>query len=597
MQWTPRPIRGVARGHVLLVGMPGAGKSVLGKALALRLQRRLVDLDAAIAADAGQPVGQLLRQEGEEAFRIREAAVLREQLADVGPLVLATGGGAPCFFGGMAELLQAGTVLWLDAPAEVLTERVLADETERSLLGATRQLVAERLTELRAQREATYAQADFRLDATKGPRDVLQQALRALGPVEVLPAVAEDGRTTPVYLHDGDVCHAAAALAEQAGTGNRIALLIDAQVQAQAEPLERILRDRGCAPTRLVLPGGERCKDIKVLAKVWQWLATEGIGRDDLLVGVGGGAMTDLAGFAAATWLRGIRVAQLPTTLLAMADASVGGKTAIDLELPGGHKAKNLVGAFHAPELVWLPLQSLHTLPLRHWRAGLAEVAKMLLLFDPAGWQLLGQQAKLLRQRDVAALLPLLRSAVAHKAAIVAADPREHIRQGAMPQRAMLNLGHTLAHALEADSSQNGYTLLHGEAVALGLCAAAQWSEHAGYAPAGLAAEVSATLAALDLPVDWAARTSTAVLDLAATDKKRRGDALYEVALGGVGRAEVVRVRLTDWRDALAGLAAAAAATAATADAGWPAATGTGGPTPAGVTRWRTGVRKQGGGL
>lgn len=594
MQWTPRPLRGLTRGHVLLVGMAGAGKSTLGRSLALRLQRRFVDLDDAIAADAGQPVGQLLRQEGEDAFRIREAAVLRELLAEAGPLVLATGGGAPCFLGGMAELLQAGTVLWLDAPVALLTDRVLADDTERPLLGATRQSVQERLAALLAQREATYAQADFRLDASKGPRDVLQQALRALGPVDLLPALAEDGRSTPVYLHDGDLCHAAAALAEQAGTGNRIALLVDAQVQTQVEPLERILRARGCTPAKLVLPGGERCKDIKVLGKVWQWLAAESIGRDDLLVGVGGGALTDLAGFAAATWLRGIRVAQVPTTLLAMADASVGGKTAIDLELPGGQRAKNLVGAFHAPELVWLPLQSLATLPLRQWRAGLAEVAKMLLLFDPAGWRALGQQAKLLRQRDVAALLPLLRSAVAHKAAIVAADPRERLQTGATPQRAMLNLGHTLAHALEADSSQNGYTLLHGEAVALGLCAAAHWSEHTGRAPAGLAAEVTATLAALDLPVDWAARTSAAVLALAASDKKRRGDVLYEIAVCEPGRPEVVRERLADWRDALAGLAATAA-TAAPADAGWPAATGTADPAPAGVARWRTQVRKQGG--
>jgi shikimate kinase/3-dehydroquinate synthase len=568
MQWTPCQLRDTVRGHVLLVGMPAAGKSALGQALALQLGLPFVDLDTAIGADAGQPVAVLLRQEGEQAFRIREAAVLRETLAGVSRVVLATGGGTPCFLGGMEELLQAGTVLWLDANTGTLTDRVLTGETERPLLGQTRQDVVQRLDEVANERLLTYARADFRLDANRPAKEVLAEALRALGSLQRLPAVAEDGKETPVYLHSGDIAHAATTLSQLAGVGRRVALVVDAQVKQQAEPLLATLRLLGHDPAWLVLPGGERCKDIRTLTKVWQWLGGIGIGREDLLVGVGGGAITDLAGLAAATWLRGIRIAQIPTTLLAMADASVGGKTAIDLELPvtlvretgtqvmATKMAKNLVGAFHPPSLVWLPLHSLHTLPLRHWRAGLAEIAKMLLLFDPAGWQALQRDAKAIRQRDLTATAPLLQLAVAHKARIVALDPRETVSAGTTPQRAMLNLGHTLAHALEADTARSGYTLLHGEAVALGLCAAAAWSQAGGRAPAGLASAVRSTLAAVDLPVDWAARTSAAVLDAARSDKKRRGADLFEVALLSVGQAEVVRTDLAEWMATYATLAA-----------------------------------------
>jgi shikimate kinase/3-dehydroquinate synthase len=568
MQWTPCQLRATLRSHVLLVGMPAAGKTALGKVLALQLGLPFVDLDSAIGADAGQPVPVLLRQEGEQAFRIREAAVLREMLAGESPIVLATGGGTPCFLDGMQELLQAGTVLWLDATTATLTDRVLTGDTERPLLGQTRQDVAQRLEDLTNERQATYAQADFRLDANRPAKEVLAEALRALGSLQRLPAVAEDGKETPVFLHSGDIAHAASALSQLAGVGRRVALVVDAQVKQQAEPLLATLRLLGHDPAWLVLPGGERCKDVRTLTKVWQWLGGIGIGRDDLLVGVGGGAITDLAGLAAATWLRGIRVAQVPTTLLAMADASVGGKTAIDLELPvasgqdtGGQikavtMAKNMVGAFHPPSLVWLPLHSLHTLPLRQWRAGLAEIAKMLLLFDPAGWQAMQRDARAIRQRDLTATAPLLQLAVAHKARIVALDPRETVSAGTTPQRAMLNLGHTLAHALEADAARTGYTLLHGEAVALGLCAAAAWSQAGGRAPAGLASAVRNGLAAVDLPTDWAARTSAAVLDATRSDKKRRGADLFEVALLSVGQAEVVRTDLAEWVATCASLAA-----------------------------------------
>jgi shikimate kinase/3-dehydroquinate synthase len=531
-------------GNVILVGMPASGKTSVGASVAAALGWTFVDLDEAIARDAGQSVADLLRREGETTFRVREAEALDRALTGQRQ-VIATGAGAPCFHDGMTRMRAANSanetaqVLWLDAPVDALVPRTLQDG-DRPLLGHTRLEQNVALRDLASRRNATYARAHRRVDATPPLPAVVRQVLAALRPA-VTSTIAFEDTQHPLILDEGLPCDAADALAALAGTG-KIALIVDRKVRPQAEALETMLTARGVKTVLLDVPGGEKSKDLRTVAKLWQDLALHQLDRSDLLVALGGGATTDVAGFVAATWLRGVRHVGMPTTVLAMADASVGGKTAIDLTA-----GKNLVGAFHPPVLVWLALGALETLPGVEWRSGMAEIAKIFLALDADAWQALLNDAKALRRRSVAALRPHLQRAILLKAEIVARDPRE------LGDRALLNLGHTLGHALEVDS---GYSLRHGDAVALGMIAAAEVSVAHQTAPADLPGKLRAGFAALDLPTQWEALATPAVLARLAQDKKVRGEMLRFVELAAIGRATVQPCRVTELESLLTALAA-----------------------------------------
>lgn len=238
-----------------------------------------------------------------------------------------------------------------------------------------------------------------------------------------------------------------------------------------------------------VLPPGEAEKNLDRFAELMQVLAGFGASRDATLIALGGGVVGDLTGFAAACWMRGVRFVQMPTTLLAMVDSSVGGKTAVDLAA-----GKNLVGAFHQPVGVIADLDTLGTLPARELRAGLAEVVKYGALGDPGFFAWLETQAAALLARAPAAIGEAVARSCAHKAAIVARDETER------GDRAWLNLGHTFGHAIETEQGYGG--LLHGEAVAVGMLLAARLSSRLGLAPEADAERLAVLLARLGLPTE-----------------------------------------------------------------------------------------------
>jgi 3-dehydroquinate synthase len=270
---------------------------------------------------------------------------------------------------------------------------------------------------------------------------------------------------------------------------------------------------------RYDLPAGEACKNLAEIERTAEWLAAHGYDRRGAIVGIGGGATTDHAGFAAAVYLRGIPFATVPTTLLAMVDASVGGKTGVDLAA-----GKNLVGAFHQPRAVIADLGFLDSLPVREQAAGLAEVVKCGFIADPPILQICEKSGPDLAP---AVLLDLIARAVRVKAEVVAEDETESGR------RAILNFGHTVGHALEAAS---GYGLLHGEAVALGMIAALELGAALGVNPRALAQRAVALLARLALPVDLARRLSADVWTRITVDKKRRGSTIRFVLCPEPGR-------------------------------------------------------------
>ncbi len=275
-----------------------------------------------------------------------------------------------------------------------------------------------------------------------------------------------------------------------------------------------------------VVPDGEPAKSLDVLGRLYDWLAAIPLRRTDLVVGLGGGVVTDLAGFAAATWHRGVRVVHLPTTLLAQVDAAIGGKTGVNL--PAG---KNLVGAFHQPIVVVADTAMLDTLPDRDLRAGMAEVIKCGFIGDPDILDLVERDPRAALDSAGQTLLELVRRAVAVKARLVASDTHEH------GERALLNYGHTLGHALETMTAYARYR--HGEAVGLGMCFAAHVGELAGIAAPGLLDRTTRILDLVGLPTVADHVDPDEVFAVMARDKKAR-DGLRLVLCAAPGAASVV---------------------------------------------------------
>jgi 3-dehydroquinate synthase len=304
--------------------------------------------------------------------------------------------------------------------------------------------------------------------------------------------------------------------------GCRVAAVTDANIKtAQAEMLTAMF---GSVPM-LAMEPGENAKSLQGLGQVFDFLAANQIDRKGVVFAVGGGVVGDLAGFAAATWLRGVDFYQVPTTLLAMVDSSVGGKTGINIAA-----GKNLVGAFHQPRGVFISTGLLTTLPPREFAAGMAEVIKYGLLGERALFDQL--QARPLSRSDPA-LADVIRRCCSLKAKIVEEDERETAKEGG---RALLNLGHTFGHAIENVAGYGAY--LHGEAVAIGLCAAARLSQKLGYISPHEVAHVEQVIAAHELPTRLRVPLSYAELYAAMTrDKKTRAGGLRFVVLKKIGEA------------------------------------------------------------
>ena len=397
--------------HVALVGFMGAGKSTLGREVAERLGREFVDLDAEVENVTGRPIAELFG-EGEAFFRTKEARVTLDRLRGGPPAVLALGGGAL----GSSQVRDALRELAFTVHVEVDVDEAWARVRESG-----RPLAKDEL-EFRAlftKRAPIYAEA---ADATA--RDTVEVVLAAAGVQVETGSVARLGELVP----DGAV-----------------ALVTDARVGGiHGADAQVALGSRGL--TVHELPEGEEAKAVDAVQRLWRAVRLD---RDGVLVALGGGCVTDAAGFVAATYLRGIRWVSVPSSLVGQVDAGIGGKTGIDL--PEG---KNLVGAFHWPERTVIDPALLATLPERERREGLAEVVKTGLLAGEPYWELADPE--------------LVRSAAAYKCAICLRDPHDR------GERAVLNLGHTFAHALEAAAGYRGVT--HGQAVALGLLAALRLS-------------------------------------------------------------------------------------------------------------------------
>ena len=313
-----------------------------------------------------------------------------------------------------------------------------------------------------------------------------------------------------------------------AGVG-QVAVVSSAAVSAHAETVAAWVASVGPAVMRVEVPDGEAAKDLRVANHLWAALGQAAFTRTDLVLGVGGGSVTDVTGFAAATWLRGVAVAYVPTTLLGMVDAAIGGKTAINTAA-----GKNLVGAFHQPEIVVADTAALATLDQADYTAGLAEIVKAGFIADPTILDLVESDVAAVLGRDERLLTELVTRGVRVKAEVVGADPRESGR------RLVLNYGHTLAHAIERDA---GYgTWRHGDAVAVGLCYAAAVGRRRrlGALDDATADRHRTVLESLGLPTRYPADAWPRLRAAMRTDKKTQGDRLRFVVLDALGKPSVL---------------------------------------------------------
>jgi shikimate kinase/3-dehydroquinate synthase len=513
-----------SNGNLIITGFMGTGKSAVGRIVAERLGREYVDSDELIEARAGCTIPEIFEREGEAHFRALEAEVCRELSVEHGRVV-ATGGwtlGSPA---NRAAVEAGGLVVCLQADVPTLIDRLGGSDGRPMLKDASESVGAwqARLETLLAQRQPTYRSFPFQVDTSRLTKD--QAADRVLALWESFAGAAVPD-ALPVMAPGGDyavlvgerLVDRLGALVSGLGRWTTVALVSDDVVgPLYADRVAASLESVGMSVARPTMPAGEAHKILETVSDLYNQFLAAGLDRSGLVVALGGGVVGDVVGFAAATYMRGLPLVQIPTTLLAMVDSSVGGKTGVDL--PAG---KNLVGAFKQPVLVAIDPEVLATLPPDDFRAGLAEVAKAGVISSPELFQRLGDGGTELSW--------IIREAVAVKIDVVEADPYERGR------RAVLNLGHTFAHAFERLSD---YQLRHGEAVAMGMAAAARLAVDLGHCQPAVRQRIIALLDHLGLPTAPPNYEPEAVWDAMTSDKKKQGKQLRFVLPLDIGQVDV----------------------------------------------------------
>jgi shikimate kinase/3-dehydroquinate synthase len=520
---------------IVLVGLMGAGKTAVGKRLATVLGLPFVDTDHEVEAAAGCSVSDIFARFGEPAFRDVERRVIR-RLLDGRRVVLATGGGAFMDRDTRAVIRARGLSIWIRAPLPLLLKRV-AGRTHRPLLmsGDPAQ-VLQGLIDLR---HPIYAEADIVMDSRDEPVDSMaarltEAVLAHEPPLRVTVDLAAGGYD--VVIGRGLLARAGGLLAPVLPQRHAI-IVTDRTVAALHLPtLAQGLESAGFTLGTVEIEPGEAAKSVAGWTELVDHLLARGVERRTAIIALGGGVVGDLAGFAAAATLRGLPFVQVPTTLLAQVDSSVGGKTGINTR-----HGKNLIGAFHQPRMVLADTDVLATLPPRELRAGYAEIVKAGLIGDAAFYEWCEAHGASLIGGDRAAQAEAVRRACAFKAAVVGDDEREEKPNDG---RALLNLGHTFAHALEAEVGYGG-ELLHGEAVAIGIGLAFGLSARLGYCAPEDGARVRAHLEAVGLPTEigMLGRRFSAerLIGHMRRDKKMRDGALHFVLVHGIGQAFTTR--------------------------------------------------------
>jgi len=542
-----RPLR------IVLTGFSGAGKSLVAPLVAQRLGWQVVDTDALIEKTAGRPIPEIFARDGEPYFRGLEADALRSVCAQA-RAVVSTGGGVVLRPDNRRLMAQGGFIVCLEARPETILRRLRegAEEepVDRPLLVGADPLG--RIRELKESRQPFYALADHTVH-TDGlsPEEVAVEVVRAwrrlsaaaVSGADRLRAMSGTLVTAAASVPPGAACvvHAPSGAypvfvewdalfdlgrrLREAGLTRQAYLISDATVFARYGPqAEAAIRLSDIPVDSYAVPAGEASKSLEVAAAIYDWLVDHKAERGHAVVALGGGMVTDLAGYVAATFARGLPLVHAPTSLLAMVDAAIGGKVAVNHP-----RAKNLIGAFYQPRLVLADVATLRTLSPRELASGWAEVIKHAFIADPGLLSYLEENAERILKLEPEPTAEAIRRSVAIKAAVVAQDEREETGR-----RTVLNYGHTLGHALEAATGYGRY--LHGEAVAVGMVAAADISRRLGLLTPEIAWRQRRLLERFGLPTSAGGIDRARIGEAMALDKKVQAKAIRWVLLEDVGR-------------------------------------------------------------
>lgn len=533
------------RRNIYLIGFSYTGKSTVARQVSVNLHIDFADTDELIESRAGKSIPEIFATEGESVFRELESEVLRE-VSQWPNMVVATGGGIVLDPENREVMQRTGAVISLEAQPSTILARMQADEsdaTERPLLASGNPLG--RIAALKSSRQAAYAIADWMVNTDRLSMDeVTTEAQRGAeqgwervavgqllepradgGDSDVAFTVRTETAAYPIVVAPGALETLGNRLAEL-GLSGRACVITDSGIPGQwRETALGSLNEAGFDPLLLEIPEGETSKNLAQAGELFAELSGNRIERRDVVVALGGGVVGDLAGYVAATYLRGVAFVQVPTTLLGMVDASIGGKVAIDL--PSG---KNLVGAFYQPRLVLSDTRVLNSLPPRHLTAGWAEVIKTGAIFDAELFEYLeaNSESILAGDEDMRAHAVLRCSAI--KGRVVSLDEREMTGL-----RARLNLGHTLGHAVENALEYTG--ILHGEAVAIGMSFAAYLAERVGSITASERQRQIDLLKAYGLPTTAPEGLELSDIQAAlAVDKKVAAGRTRWILCDGIGR-------------------------------------------------------------
>jgi 3-dehydroquinate synthase len=520
--------------NIVLTGMMGTGKSTVGMELARLTGLLFVDADTVIEKRLGMAIPEIFRRLGEARFREEEKRLAGE-LCRLRNCVIATGGGMVLDPRSRKALEKSGHLVCLMAEPRTIARRVgVGSPPPRPSHGHSRPLLEgsdglSRIEQLLASRERVYRSVRHVVE-TDGisPVQVARMIMGALAPcTRRIDVEIPGGRTYPVFIGRG-ILEELPQYLSSLGTRREVFVVTDSNVYSlHGRRLVKILRTSGYRPEVFSFPAGEERKKMETVGAVHSFLASNGAQRDSLLLAFGGGVTGDLAGFAASTYMRGISVVHVPTTLMAQVDSSIGGKTAVNMR-----HAKNLIGTFHHPRMVLADPELLSTLPLREIRCGIAEILKTAIIDGEDAFLALETLLEDALRKDPAALESLIFRCAGKKARIVSRDPFEE------GERRVLNLGHTFAHAIE---KAGGYSkVTHGEAVAVGLGIAVSVSLRLGKISRREAGRIVGLIERAGLRSRAPRFAQRELLEAALLDKKARKGKLTLVLPARIGKIEIV---------------------------------------------------------
>lgn len=529
--------------NIILVGFMGAGKSVVGKALSARLGYPMVDTDLIIEQRAGMPIPEIFRRYGEAYFRNLEEEVVAEVAAKRGQII-ATGGGVLLREANRSRLRASGILVYLKAHPLAIIERLRgAGLLARPLLAGgesqDEQQLLSRITEMLTEREPLYAQADVTLETSdRTIEEVVEEIIDLVTKRRIREvSVSLGARSYRIVIGFGILDQLGPRIISTLGADGvspNALIVTNPDVDSLwGQSVRQSLHAAGFNVHTAIVPAGEEYKSLAMAGQLYDHCVLAGLDRKSPVIALGGGVIGDLAGFVAATYLRGLPFVQVPTTLLAQVDSSIGGKVAVNHP-----RAKNLIGAFHQPSLVLADVHTLSTLPRREFCAGMAEVIKHGVIASAEYFDFIEQNTAQIMGQDPAALVQLIAGSCSIKGKVVEMDERES------RHRMILNFGHTVGHAVEAATGYGRF--LHGEAVAIGMVAAARlgslYFEGSGVAQdPDLLPRLEHILHAFNLPVRIPALPLDSLLSAMAMDKKAIAGAINWVLPVRAGEVRIIR--------------------------------------------------------